>query len=62
MPKKPTTPPAKGQGGALSEILAAKAARKGKGPRVNAFGKGPHQGPQQRGGKPKLFPGRTGGR
>lgn len=62
MPKKPTKPPKTGQGGALFDILSAKAARNGAGPRVNALRKGPHQGPQQRGGKPKLFPGRTGGR
>ena len=62
MPKKTTKPPRKGHGRALSEILAAKSARTGNSPHMQALRGSSHQAPQQRGGRPKRFPGRTGGR
>ena len=63
MPNNTSKPPKTGQGDALAKALSRHQRRNAPGPRRADLRKGPDSRSQRRGGgRPKLFPGRTGGR
>ncbi len=62
MPNNTSKPPKAGDNTPLADALARKRSRGAPGPRHAELRKGPPVRPQRRGGRPKLFPGRTGGR
>lgn len=62
MPKKTTKPPVQGEGDALAKALTRRRNRALHAARKPGFHQDRPQTAQRRGGRPKLFPGRTGGR